>query len=90
MLEVNTSASLFLLAVIYYMFSFSQISVFCKTSIISFLRSSVVEARTLCRPYFKMVGSAGPKPEGIINSVFGGTMCADFMDHLAYKMGFSP
>jgi hypothetical protein len=48
-----------------------------------------MEERNLCRPYFKMAGSAGPKPEGIINSVFGGTMCADFMDHLAYKMGFS-
>lgn len=89
MFEVNISTILFLIAVIYYMFSFSQISVFCKTYIIGFLHSSEMEERNLCRPYFKMVGSAGPKPEGIINSVFGGTMCADFMDHLAYKMGFS-
>lgn len=89
MLEVHISTVFFLLSVIYYISSFSPISVFCKAYIIGFLHSSVMEERNLCRPYFKMAGSAGPKPEGIINSVFGGTMCADFMDHLAYKMGFS-
>ena len=84
MLEVNISTFLFLLAVTYYTFSFGQISVFCKTYITGFLHSSVMEERALCRPYFKMVGSAGPKPEGVINSVCGGTTCTDFMDHLAY------
>lgn len=35
-----------------------------------------------------MEGSAGLKPKCVINTVFGGTTCPVFMDHLAHEMGF--
>jgi hypothetical protein len=55
---------------------------------LGFLQNFLKEERALSRPCYKGEGSAGSKPEGIINNVFGGTTCAVFMDHLAYEMGF--
>lgn len=52
------------------------------TTVLSFLHES------LGRPCYEMESSAQPKHKCIINTVFVGTTCPVFMDHLAHKMGF--